>query len=85
MSDFDRMRAAEMLQSNPLFNLIMHEAKVDAVETWKRSDNPAQRETQWMRHKALEEIELRIQKILDDNRLEGERRRRAERREAAAR
>jgi hypothetical protein len=69
---FDRTRAAEMLASNPLFALLLQEMKDDAVATW-------------MRYRCIEEIERRVESVITEAKLQADRYRRAERREAAAR
>jgi|KBSSwiStaDraftv2_1062776.scaffolds.fasta_scaffold92445_2 hypothetical protein len=82
---FDRHRAAEMLASNPLFALLLQEMKDDAVATWKRCEGVGQREEMWMRYRCIEEIERRVESVIAEAKLQADRYRRAERREAVAR
>jgi len=81
----DRHRAAEMLASNPLFALLLQEMKDDAVATWKRCEGVGQREEMWMRYRCIEEIERRVESVIAEAKLQADRYRRAERREAVAR
>lgn len=84
MSDFDRLRAAEMLASNPLWSLLLADLKTDAVDTWRSSTTPAQREEMWQRHKVITDIETRLEQLLNEARIQQERQRKALRREQMA-
>lgn len=76
MSDsFDRVRAAEMLASNPLFAMLMEELKADAVSTWRTSSNASQREEQWWRIYCIEELEKRLNHEIENGKLAAEKRR----------
>lgn len=81
MSDsFDRIRAAEMLASNPLFAMLIEELKADCVATWKGSTTPSQREEQWMRLYCFDEIEKKLNHEIENGKIAAEKRRKQQQR-----
>ena len=56
---------AQQILDNPLFNTIMGELDAGAVEVWRRSTSPGQREEQWHMVVALQAIHAKLTDRLD--------------------
>lgn len=68
-------RCGELL-NDPILAAVMNELDADALLTWRRSSSPAQREDCWHRCSVIADMRLRLEKAIENLRLDRDRTRR---------
>lgn len=59
-------RRADALLSDPLLKGVLDEMDSEAVMTWRRSQNPAQREDAWMRVTVIADMRGKLRSAIDN-------------------
>lgn len=69
LSDEEQQRRAKALLADPMLILALWEIEQDAIDTWRKSDSPAQREEQWHRLFAISKLDEKLKRRLDDGKM----------------
>jgi hypothetical protein len=76
LSADEKARYAGELLNNPVLGLILNDMEADAVDTWRQSALPLQREECWHRAAVINEMRFRLARAVEDYQLRNERERR---------
>ena len=77
MSDEEIARRDDQLLHDPMLQGVLDEMDSEAVMTWRRSQNPAQREDAWMRVSVIADMRGKLQTAIDNLKMRTARERRA--------